>query len=127
MLGADSPLSASVCGTPNRLRLNSASAALLPPKTLGAIPPKTVFRAHKSTFFNRGDGITDICEIKFSNEEYTITSEYMEKLLQKKSVYQTVTKTQNAVHLVMITTFGLAKNAHYGEIQNEVTAEDLFK
>ncbi|MBO7440175.1 MAG: hypothetical protein J6U21_10920 [Bacteroidales bacterium] len=76
---------------------------------------------------NRGDGITDICEIKFSNEEYTITSEYMEKLLQKKSVYQTVTKTQNAVHLVMITTFGLARNAHYGEIQNEVTAEDLFK
>ena len=76
---------------------------------------------------NRGDGITDICEIKFSNEEYAITSEYMEKLLQKKSVYQTVTKTQNAVHLVMITTFGLAKNAHYGEIQNEVTAEDLFQ
>ncbi|MBQ3657389.1 MAG: ATP-binding protein [Bacteroidales bacterium] len=75
----------------------------------------------------RGDGITNICEIKFSLKEYSITKEYMEKLLQKKFVYQTVTKTRKAVHLVMITTFGITKNAQYGEIQNEVTAEDLFK
>ena len=75
----------------------------------------------------RGDGITDICEIKYSNSEYAITTEYMDKLLQKKSVFQTVTKTRKAIHLVMITTLGLARNAHYGEIQNEVTADDLFK
>ena len=75
----------------------------------------------------RGDGITNICEIKFSLKEYSITKEYMEKLLQKKFVYQTVTKTRKAVHLVMITTFGITKNAQYGEIQHEVTAEDLFK
>ena len=75
----------------------------------------------------RGDGIIDICEIKYSNLEYAITTEYMEKLLKKKTVFQTVTKTRKAIHLVMITTLGLAKNAHYGEIQNEVTADDLFK
>ena len=75
----------------------------------------------------RGDGITDICEIKYSNSEYAITTEYMDKLLQKKTVFQTVTKTRKAIHLVMITTLGLARNAHYGEIQNEITADDLFK
>ncbi|MCR4561511.1 MAG: ATP-binding protein [Bacteroidales bacterium] len=76
---------------------------------------------------DRSDGITDICEIKFSMEEYSITKEYMDNLLRKKFVYQTVSKTRKAVHLVMITTFGLTKNSHFGEIQNEVTAEDLFK
>lgn len=76
---------------------------------------------------NRNDSVTDICEIKYSSEEYSITSEYMDDLRRKKSVYQSITQTQNTVHLVMITTFGLAKNAHYGEIQNEITAIDLFK
>ena len=76
---------------------------------------------------DRSDGITDICEIKFSSEEYCITKSYLEKLLQKKSVYQAITKTRKAVHLVMITTFGISKNAQYGEIQNEITADDLFK
>ena len=75
----------------------------------------------------RGDGIIDICEIKFSVEEYSITKEYMEKLLHKKYVYKSVTKTRKAVHLVMITTFGLTKNAYFGEIQNEVVADDLFQ
>ncbi len=75
----------------------------------------------------RNDGITDICEIKYSSDEYSITTEYMDNLHRKKTVYQSITQTTNTVHLVMITTFGLAKNAHYGEIQNEITAADLFK
>ena len=89
-------------------------------------PKNDIPGAQIDLLIERGDGVTDICEIKFSSQEYAISKEYMDELLQKKSVYQTVTQTRNAVHIVMITTFGLVKNAQYGDIQNEVTANDLF-
>ena len=75
---------------------------------------------------DRSDGIIDLCEMKYSSHEYAITESYRNELERKKSVFAHVTKTQSAVHTVMVTTAGLAHNAYYGEIQNEVDMNDLF-
>ena len=74
----------------------------------------------------RGDDIIDLCEMKYSNKEFVITSAYEQELSLKKEVFSLVTKTQSAVHIVMVTTNGLAHNKQYGDIQNEVDLNDLF-
>ncbi|MBR5638977.1 MAG: AAA family ATPase [Muribaculaceae bacterium] len=74
----------------------------------------------------RSDGITDLCEIKYSSELYAITASYDKELNTKKAVFSRITKTRNAVHIVMVTTFGLARNKYFGTIQNEINIDDLF-
>ena len=75
---------------------------------------------------DRNDGIIDLCEMNYSNQEYAITESYRNELVRKKSVFAQITKTKRAIHTVMVTTFGLAHNAYYGEVQNEVDMNDLF-
>lgn len=75
---------------------------------------------------SRSDGITDLCEMKYSSEPYVITANYEKELATKKAVFSRNTKSRNAVHVVMITTRGVARNKYYSSIQNEVNLEDLF-
>ena len=75
---------------------------------------------------DRSDGIIDLCEIKYSSDKYSITEAYLEKLNRRKAVFAEVTKTRKALHTVLITTYGLAKNAYVGDIQNEIQLDDLF-
>ncbi|MDR1653176.1 MAG: ATP-binding protein [Prevotellaceae bacterium] len=76
---------------------------------------------------DRKDGLTDLCEIKFSKSKFTINKEYDEKLRNKVASLISETKTQKAVHLLMLTTYGVTKNKYYGTIQKEITLADLFK
>ena len=75
---------------------------------------------------DRSDDITDLCEIKFSKEPFVISSEYADELARKRAVFEAVTGTKNAVHTIMITTFGLVHNEHWGDIQAEINLDDLF-
>ena len=36
-------------------------------------------------------------------------------------------KTRKALHQTLVTTFGVAHNAYWNNIQNEVTMDDLFE
>jgi cell surface protein SprA len=47
-------------------------------------------------------------------------------LRNKKSAFIDATNTRKAVHLTMVTTYGIRQNSHSGIIQSEVTLEDLF-
>ena len=40
--------------------------------------------------------------------------------------YDNRKNTRKAVHLTMVTTYGVRQNSHSGIIQSEVTLEDLF-
>ena len=64
--------------------------------------------------------------MKYSKKEFAITKDYEQELIQKKATFAEVTKTKSAVHTVMVTTDGLAHNAYIGEIQNEVSLDNLF-
>ena len=75
---------------------------------------------------DRNDQVINLCEMKYSLSEYTIDAEYEQKLRNKKSVFIDTTSTRKAVHLTMVTTFGIKANAHSGIVQNEITLEDLF-
>ncbi len=75
---------------------------------------------------DRKDQVINLCEMKYSLSEYAIDAEYEQKLRNKKSTFINATNTRKAVHLTMVTTFGIKANAHSGIVQNEITLEDLF-
>ncbi|MBL7815736.1 MAG: AAA family ATPase [Saprospiraceae bacterium] len=76
---------------------------------------------------DRRDQVINLCECKFSLDTFSIDKAYSEKLRSKIQVFKTATKTQKAVFLTMITTYGVEKNKYANAlVQNEVTMDDLF-
>ena len=75
----------------------------------------------------RSDGVTNICEMKFSADRYVMDERTESELSRKLSVFQAVTKTRQALHLTLVTSFGLMRNKHSGRVQSEVTLDDLFQ
>ncbi|NCI47251.1 AAA family ATPase [Sediminibacterium soli] len=76
---------------------------------------------------DRDDHTISVCEIKFSTEEYTITSRYADDLARRREVFAEVSKTKKAIFLTMVTTYGVKRNPYYNKlIQSELTMQDLF-
>ena len=75
----------------------------------------------------RDDGITDLCEMKFTDRPYEITATYESSLLNKADVFREETKTKNRLRLVMISAAGLAGAAHTEHIAQVLTLQDLFE
>lgn len=74
----------------------------------------------------RNDKVINLIEMKFSSAEYAIDKATYGSLMRKKSDFQRDTGTRSALHLTMVTPFGISKNKYSGEIQSEITAEELF-
>jgi len=76
---------------------------------------------------DRVDNSINVCEIKFSNEEYIITKDYAKKLLHKKDLFENVAKPKKQIFLTMITTMGVKKNLYSDDlVDSEVTLKDLL-
>ena len=65
--------------------------------------------------------------MKHSTNVFTIDRDYATNLQNKIEAYQELSKDKRTLHLVMVTTNGVAHNNYYNMIQNEVTMDDLFK
>jgi hypothetical protein len=74
----------------------------------------------------RADSFTDLCEMKHSDNVFTIDNDYAKDLQNKQSAYQELSKDRRTLHLVMVTTNGVTHNSNYNIIQNEITMDDLF-
>ncbi len=75
----------------------------------------------------RADRTINLLEMKYANTPYLISKSVMESLKRKASDFQIETKTRDAIHLTMVTPYGLSWNAYAGEIQSQITADDLFQ
>jgi predicted AAA+ superfamily ATPase len=100
----------------------------------GVVTYSAAWRSKKSEpaaqidlLIERNDGIINICEMKYANDEYVIDKDYDKTLRNKRSAFKEETKTRKAVHITMITTFGLKHNAYRNNIQSEMTVNDLFR
>ena len=74
----------------------------------------------------RADNTIDICEMKFTEQEFTITKDYDHTLRHKLATFIEETKTRKSVQLVFVTSSGLLRNMYSGRVQAEVTLDDLF-
>lgn len=76
---------------------------------------------------DRSDKVINLCEIKYSDNPYTIDKKYMENLRNKVALFRQITKTRKGIALTMITSSGLVKNSYsMNNIHSQVTADDLF-
>jgi len=78
--------------------------------------------------FDRNDDTITICEIKYTEEPFVLTKEYVDILKRKLAVFKEQTRTKKQLFLVIITANGL-KNNFYAEdiVSGVVTLDDLFK
>lgn len=87
---------------------------------------KGIKGAQIDLLIKRKDNVINLCEIKFSKNEFIIDKEYDLILRNKVSSFIKVTNSKASIQLTLITTYGLKKNMYSNYITNEVTLEDLF-
>ena len=76
---------------------------------------------------DRGDKTINLCEMKFVNQPYVISSNYAMWLIKRRELFKQVTGTRKTIHLTMVTSYGVEHNAAWQNIQSEVTMDDLFQ
>ena len=84
------------------------------------------FNVQIDLLLDRADNIVNVCEIKYSKLPYIIDKDYEEKLRTKVEIFRQEVLPHKAIHLLMITTFGIKQNKYSGIVQNEITLDDLF-
>ncbi|MCQ2799719.1 MAG: ATP-binding protein [Bacilli bacterium] len=75
----------------------------------------------------RADNVVNLCEMKYYGSEFVPTKENDLSLRNKVSALSLVTKKKSVIRNVLITTFGIAKNAYSSSWSNAITIEDFFK
>lgn len=75
---------------------------------------------------NRADNIVDLCEMKFSNSQYTIDKSYDMILRDRLQILSERIPKRKIPHLVFITSFGIKPNEYAGLVQDTITLDELF-
>lgn len=75
---------------------------------------------------DRGDNTVNLCEMKFSENEFNITKDYDKNLRNKIALFAEETHTRKSTQLTFVTTFGLKPGKYAGIAQTEVLLDDLF-
>jgi hypothetical protein len=75
---------------------------------------------------DRRDRVVNICEIKYSMDEYVIDSNYNANLRRKIETFKRKTMCKKTLQLTMITTYGVHRNMYSNMVQSQVLLEDLF-
>jgi AAA+ ATPase superfamily predicted ATPase len=75
---------------------------------------------------SRRDGVINLCEMKFSLHPVTLTASDDQGLQHKRTAFLAETGTRKAIHLTMVTTYGLTNKGYKASVQSEVTLNDLF-
>lgn len=83
-------------------------------------------RVQVDMIIERADRLINLCEIKYTQGEYTITASEDLKLRNRITSFTSETKTRSGVIPTWITTFGLASNEYSAQVTYQVTMDDLF-
>ena len=75
----------------------------------------------------RDDGITNLCEMKYTDEPFAISAEYEKALLNKRKVYRDEADKKHALKITMVCAEGISGTAHTEHIAKTLTLDDLFE
>lgn len=87
---------------------------------------KGVFGSQIDMLIVRKDQVINLCEMKYSRAEYTITSAVNQSIQNKIHDLILSTGTKYAIFPTLITTYGLVPNTYSDGVQSVVTLGDLF-
>jgi len=74
----------------------------------------------------RADNVINLCEMKYAQEPYLISKSLDQAMRNRRAAFIDETGTRKAVHLTMITPFGLKRNMYSDSIQSQVTIESVI-
>ena len=76
---------------------------------------------------DRNDGVINLCEMKYTQSPFKIDAAYDAALQNKKMRFIEATETQKAIHLTMVISQGLVRNAFSDDIQCQIIGDELFE
>ena len=91
-----------------------------------ADPDRGINGSQIDLLIDRRDQVVNLCEMKYSTQEYGITKKVDADIRHKVNDFRAVTGTKSAIHVTFVTPYGLAQNSYAGNVQSEITANDLF-
>ena len=71
--------------------------------------------------------VINVCEMKFSINEYVIDKDYDMVLRNKLDAFRRMTNCKKSLQTTMITTYGVKRGKYSGIINSQITLEDLFQ
>ena len=74
----------------------------------------------------RADRVTNLFEMKYSQDRYMVTGSDDEALRRKRSDYQRVMGTRNTTYITLVTPYGVIQNSYAGNLDSVLTGDDLF-
>lgn len=95
--------------------------------SLNIAPTEEQRGAQIDMIIDRADNMVNICEMKYSNGEYVITKDDAMSMANKVSRLMEVTRMRKSVVVTMVSVYGIAHTGYWNTVQNEVTAESLFR
>lgn len=84
-------------------------------------------KAQIDLLIDRKDDVVNVCEMKYSQGEYSITKKYAQDLEKKIDVFINATKTRKTPVLTFVTNAGLRENQYSGVAQKSLTVGQLFR
>lgn len=85
-------------------------------------------KAQVDLVIERPDKVTHLCEMKFANEPYELSSDSLRELRHKREVFRSATGTRNSLQIVLVCAAGV-KNSNRGGLDAVswiVAGDDLF-
>lgn len=77
---------------------------------------------------DRRDNCMNLCEMKFSKDDYIVDKRYADALRKRREVFRRLSKTKKTIFNTFITTYGVVENEHrFAQIDNVITSDLLFK
>ena len=74
---------------------------------------------------DRADRVVNLCEMKFSQDDFVISKDYDERLRRKLATLIERTGRKQNVQVTLVTTFGLKQNMYSSRVQRVVTLDEL--
>ena len=75
---------------------------------------------------SRKDGVINLCEMKYTNEEYSLDADEYEKIQNRMVQFQKETGAKEAIHITLICGNGYKQSKYSGIVQNLIIGDDLF-
>ena len=90
-------------------------------------PQSAEEKAQIDLIIKRADKVINVCEMKFYDGDYVMKKKDHDDIERRVRSFRTANGIRQAIHPVLVTTYGLANNQYSSIFQNVVTLKDLFK
>ena len=76
---------------------------------------------------DRTDQTMNLCEIKFSSQEYTMEQPYADRLNKRREIFRSLTSSKKSLFVSLITPYGATRNgAFLSAVDQQLNLDSLF-